>query len=143
MCFCGNNCCKECGKFNECGGCDAVNGHPFGGDCVAQQCVEVGGVTALENLKNNLIDDINSLKIEGLQVDKLHFLNGFFVNLEYCLPNNTKAKFLNDNDVYLGTQIQKQNSDKCYGVVGNQNFILVSEYGQNGEDPKLIIYKKR
>ena len=25
----------------------------------------------------------------------------------------------------------------------NMNFIIISEYGENGENPELIIYKKR
>ena len=32
---------------------------------------------------------------------------------------------------------------KCFGIVCNMNFILVSEYGEGGTNPELVIYKRR
>ena len=35
--YCGINCCKDCDKLSECGGCEKCHGHPFGGNCVAER----------------------------------------------------------------------------------------------------------
>ena len=57
------------------------------------------------------------------------------------------VKFLNDEEAYLGNQIECEFNDeeikKNYGVVANMNFILVVEYENNGDNPEIIIYKKR
>ena len=143
MTLCGSDCCKDCGRLAECGGCKKVNGHPFGGNCVAAMCVERGGMQELTRLKSDLVAEINSLGIPGLVKNDLYLLNGAFVNLEYTLSNNTKVKFLNDNDVYWGCQIEREHSDRCYGVVANEAFILACEYGCNGTDPELLLFKKR
>ena len=63
--------------------------------------------------------------------------------MAYQLPNGETVKFLNDNDVYLGNQIEKQNSERCYGVVASEEFILVCEYGCNGINPEIVLYAKR
>ena len=90
-----------------------------------------------------MIDEINALGICGLIVENLNLLTGAFVNLEYPLSNGTTAKFLNDKDIYLGNQIEIPNSERCYGVVVNEDFILVCEYGCNGADPEIVLYKRR
>ena len=81
------------------------------------------------------------------KISDLNPLNGSFVNLEYLLPNGKKVKFLDDNDIYLGNQVQNEFNDgeiiRCFGILANMDFILVSEYGPNGDNPELIIYKKR
>lgn len=33
--------------------------------------------------------------------------------------------------------------ERCYGVVADERFILVCEYGCNGADPEIIVYKRR
>jgi len=63
--------------------------------------------------------------------------------LEYVLPNGEGIKLLNDNDVYLGNQIEKPNSDRCYGVVTDSKYLLVCEYGCNGLNPEIVSYKRR
>lgn len=140
--ICRQDCCDECPRLKECGGCEKCNGHPFGGECVAANCILSNGYENFEKLKNELIKDINSLNIEELHVDDLFLLNGAFVNLEYEIEGN-KHKFLKDNNVYFGNQIERKNNGRCYGVVCNENFILVSEYGCNGSDSKLVILKNR
>ena len=70
-------------------------------------------------------------------------LTGAYVNLEYSLTNGTTVKFLNDKDVYLGNQIERTDSERCYGVVADETFILVCEYGRNGADPEIVLYKRR
>ena len=137
MTYCGADCCPECGRLQECGGCEKCKGHPFGGSCVAERC------EAFSELKLRLIDEINALGIDELTVQDLNLLNGFYVNLEYVLPNGQKARFLNDNDVYLGNQIERAGKERCYGVAANEAFILVCEYGLNGADPEMVLYKRR
>lgn len=143
MAICGMDCCKECGKLNECGGCEACGGHPFGGDCVAAQAILAGGFEGFAALKNALIAEINALGLPGLKVDDLNLLNGYYVNLEYPLANGKTAQFLKDNDVYFGAQIEREGSERCYGVIANRDFLLACEYGCNGEAPELLLYRRR
>ena len=81
------------------------------------------------------------------KITNLNALNGSFVNLAYQMPNGKSVKVLDDNDIYLGNQVECEfnNGDeiRCFGIVANLNFILVSEYGQNGDNPEIIVYKKR
>ena len=99
--------------------------------------------------KKKLIDEINALHIEGLpKVDKLNALVGKYVNLEYRLPNGTKAKFLDDETTYLGTQLASEFgehacSDRCFGILAGMDFILIATYGEDGTDPELVLYQKR
>ncbi len=109
----------------------------LGGSCIAERN------SNFQELKSRLIVEINHLKIDGLIVKDLFLLNGGYVNLEYPLTNGTTVKFLNKNDVYLGNQIEKEKSERCYGVVANENFILMCEYGCNGSEPEIILYKRR
>lgn len=95
------------------------------------------------HFKEHLISEINALGIKGLAVNDLNLLNGFFVNLEYPLANGQTVKLLKDNNVYLGSQIEVSGKERCYGVVSDKNYILVCEYGCNGSDPEIILYKKR
>ena len=141
--ICGADCCNECSRKEECGGCQEVNGHPFGGICVAAECIERGGTEGFLAFKSKLISEINALGIEHLEVSELHLLNGFFVNLEYPLGNGQKARLLEDNKVYLGNQIEIPGSDRCYGIVGDESYLLVCRYGCNGSEPEIILYKKR
>ena len=70
-------------------------------------------------------------------------LNGAFVNLEYPLSNGKKIKLLEDSKIYLGYQVEKTGSDRCYGLVADREYLLVCEYGSNGENPEIVVYKKR
>lgn len=142
--------CENCGygKQNGCKGCSNTKGCPFGKQCFIAKYILTGGKENYELFKKQLIDEINSLHIEGMpQINELIALNGAFVNLEYHLPNGEKVKYLEDDQIYLGNQVECEFGDgevlRCFGVVANLNFILVSEYGANGTDPELIIYKKR
>jgi len=81
------------------------------------------------------------------KIDDLNPLNGAFVNLKYPMPNGKYIQFLENNDIYLENQVECEFNDgeiiRCFGIVANMNFILVSEYGANGDNPELILYKKR
>ena len=65
------------------------------------------------------------------------------VNLAYPLPGGQAAQFLQDNRVYWGNQIEVPGSERCYGVVADETFLLVCRYGCEGRDPELVLYKKR
>lgn len=98
-----------------------------------------------EEFKKQLINEINDLHIEGMpKLDKLNSLVGSFVNLEYRLPGGQMAKFLNDDTTYLGNQLVSEfGGDRCFGILANADFILISTYGEGGADPELVLYKKR
>ena len=86
---------------------------------------------------------LHALGIKDLEVKDLNLLNGFYVNLEYPLPNGQSVKFLEDNNVYWGNQIEIPGSDRCYGIVADDNYLLVCEYGCGGTEPEIILYRKR
>ena len=142
--ICGSNC-DECELFKskKCRGC---NGCPFGKKCWIASYIEIGGNESFEKLKKVLIREFNSLNIEGLsKIDELYPLHGEYVNLEYILPNGKKVKLLDDNEAYLGNQVECSfdKDNKCFGLVGNMNFLLVCEYEEKGSNPEIIVYKKR
>ena len=92
-----------------------------------------------------LLNYYNALHIEGMpKVEKLNALVGGFVNLEYRLPNGKTVKFLDDNASYLGYQLDCEfEGTRCFGIVANMDFLLVCTYEENGENPELVMYKKR
>ena len=98
-----------------------------------------------EAFKQQLIEEINALEIEGMpKLEKLKALVGSYVNLDYPLPSGIKAKFLNDQTTYLGNELPSPfGGERCFGVLANMDFILICTYEQNGENPELLLYKKR
>ena len=98
-----------------------------------------------EAFKQQLIDEINDLHIEGMpKVEKLNALVGSYVNLSYKLPSGLSVKFLNDQTTYLGNQLESEfGGNLCFGVLENMEFILICTYEENGANPELILYKKR
>ena len=145
---CGCNC-NECElmKNKKCEGCKNTNACPFGKKCWIASYIEIGGKESLEKIKKNIIDEFNLLNIDGMpKIEELYILKGDFINLEYTLENGNKVKFLNDNDVYFGNQVECLFNDdikRCFGLVANTNFLLVCEYDEDGLNPEIIIYKKR
>lgn len=136
--------CTGCGWKECCKGCAETDGSPFGGECVAAQCYKTGGENCFIAYKNRLIEEFNVLGIADMPpVTELTPLIGAFVNLEYALLNGEKIKLLDDSKIYLGYQVEKQNSDRCFGLVGDNNHLLVCEYGCNGAEPEIVLYKKR
>ena len=106
---------------------------------------EVGGKEKFNEFKKQLIDEINALHVEGMPtVEQLNALVGGYVNLEYRLPNGKTVKFLDDGATYLGNQLECEfGGDRCFGIVANMDFILICTYEKNGENPELVLYKKR
>lgn len=106
----------------------------------------LGSKEKFEEFKQQLVYEFNTLlSIEGLpKVENLNVLPGSFANLEYRLPNGETVKFLDDNATYLGSQLECEfGGERCFGIVANMDFLLVCTYEENGENPELVIYKKR
>ena len=131
------------GSFNEeyCKWCYADGEYTLD---IWKRYAEIGGKEKLDEFKEKLIQEFNVLlNIEGLpRVEELNVLPGEFVNIEYTLPNGEKAKFLDDKHTYLGSQLESD-FGKCVGIVASLDFLLICTYEENGENPELIIYKKR
>ncbi len=133
------------GTFNEnyCGWCYSD------GDFTMdfwKQYAAVGGREKFEEFKQQLIREFNTLlHVEGLpEVRSLNVLSGSFVNLEYRLPNGQKVRFLDANATYLGNQLECEfGGSRCFGIAANMEFLLVCTYEENGENPELVMYKKR
>ena len=106
---------------------------------------ELGGNESFKDFKEQLILEVNDLHIEGMpEVKTLNFLAGGYINMEYSLPSGQKVKFLDDDTTYLANQLECEfDAKRCFGIAGNMEFLLVCTYGENGEDPELVIYKKR
>ena len=116
-CYCGTDCCASCGE-KDCGGCVPTGGRPFGGQCVAAECVRQGGAQALAAARERLVAEFNALGIHGLHLDGLNLLHG-------------------------GNQVEVAGSERCFGVVADESMLLVCRYGCGGSDPEIILYKKR
>lgn len=145
--ICGANC-DECSLNKTCKGCKKTKGCHFGKQCFIANYILVGGMKEFESFKNVLIDEFNSLNIDGMpKINELYPLNGSFINLKYPLPNGNEVKFLDDKEAYLGNQVEcifnDKESKKYFGLVANMSFILVCEYEENCKNPKIIIYKSR
>lgn len=147
--FCGADC-SQCGfgKSNECKGCDASKGCPFGVPCFIARYIAVGGREAYELFAEGLKAEINRLKIPGMpEIKELYPINGAFLNLEYPLPGGNSVKFLDDRAIYLAAQVENERGDgeapRFFGAAADAGFLLISEYGPNGSDPELILFQKR
>lgn len=106
---------------------------------------ELGDDGKFEMFKLQLIDEINGLHIDGMpKLNKLNALVGKFVNLTYPLPSGANVRFLDDERTYLGNQLESTiDVDRCFGILADLSFILICTYGKEGENPELVLYKKR
>ena len=97
---------------------------------------------ATSPLKEQLIEEINALGIKDMPIiTNLFVLQGSFVNMSYTVNGNT-VKFLDDSASYWGTQVEKGDG-RCFGIACDEHYILVSEYGKDGADGKLVVLKNR
>ena len=135
--LCGADC-AACQWRSACPGCSDEK-------CFIARYIKANGKEAYEELKQTLAQEINGLGIGDMpKIDNLYALVGNFVNLEYPLPGGQTAKFLDNNSMYLGNQVQCQGKEgRCYGMVACPEFLLVSEYGENGAAPEIVMYKRR
>lgn len=143
--------CSECSMKEHCGGCGETDGNPFGGSCMIALCCKKEGCVncghsfeASCKLKEQLIKEFNALAIPDMEeVRALNALPGSFINLEYTLPGGQKIRFWDDSRVYIVNQLCKKGSDRCYGLTADEDYLLVCEYGENGSDPEIVVYKRR
>lgn len=138
--------CEECGGMKSgCKGCSAISV----GCIVAQCCNDLGRESCEEcrgacELKDSLINEFNALGIEDMEtVTQLNALSGGYINLEYTMPSGQRIKLLDENKIYLGNQLCKKESDRCYGLAADKSFLLVCEYGDQGADAEIVVYKRR
>ncbi len=90
-----------------------------------------------------LLKEIKKLGIHEFESFKsLNLMEGSYLNLEVELPSGIKTKLLNDNKKYYANQIDIENSNKCYGVAADEDFIVVYKYGCNGSDAELVQIKR-
>lgn len=149
MAICGADCSKcGYGKNKGCKGCESSGGCPFGKQCFIAKYIKTGGMESFNAFKAQLMDEFNALNIEGMpEITELYPLNGSYVNLAYPLPGGSTVKFLDDNELYLGTQVECEfgqgEAERCYGLVAGIDFILVSEYGVCCAEPQIVLFKKR
>ena len=138
--------CDQCNLFksNKCNGCEKSR---LRKKCFIADYIEIGGKENFEKFKKQLILEFNNLCIEGMpKIKELYSLNGSMINLQYLLPNGKYVKFLNDNDTYLGNQVECEFNDevkKYFGIVANNSFLLVCEYEENCNNPEIVVYKRR
>lgn len=139
--LCGIDCTK-CELNSTCNGCAKTLGKPFGSECIVALSLK-GGENALCKLKKDLIAAFNVLGIQDMEeVTELNALKGSFINIEYALPNRQTLKFWDDNKIYLGNQLHKKDSDRCYGIVADEKYFMVSEYSGYGSDAEIIVFKR-
>lgn len=105
----------------------------------------IGGQEHFTAFKRQIMDEFNDLRIEGMpKVESLNVLVGNAINLPYRLPNGRTVKFLEDEATYLGNQLECAfGGDRCFGIAANMDFLLVCTYEADGENPELVLYKKR
>lgn len=135
--LCGADC-ANCQWNSTCPGCDHEK-------CFIARYIKKDGREAYEEFKQTVINEINTLGIPGMpKINELYALVGRYVNLPYPLPGGGTVKFLDDNSMYLGNQVECQDKEgRCYGMVACPDFLLVCEYGENGSDPEIVLYKRR
>ena len=135
--LCGADC-ANCQWSSTCPGCDHEKRF-------IARYIKKDGKDAYGEFKQSLIDEINSLDIPGLpKIHELYALVGNFVNLEYPLPSGQTVRFLDNNSMYLGNQVEIQGKEgRCYGMVACVDFLLICEYGENGADPEVVLFKRR
>lgn len=134
--------CKGCSVSEECPGCAETDGRPFGAECmVARYCRK--GEGALCGLKEGVLAALRGLAIADMEeVTELHALRGSFINIAYTLPSGQAVKLWDDNKIYLGNQLHKKGSDRCYGIAADDRYLMVAEYGENGSDAEIVVFKR-
>ena len=75
------------------------------------------------------------------KIDNLFVLQGSMINMEYNVNGNS-VRFLDDQAIYWGNQVEKGDG-RCYGIACDEHHIFVSEYGKDGADAEVVLYKRR
>ena len=77
------------------------------------------------------------------EVTELYELCGSFVNMEYELSSGARIKLLDDKRIYLGTQLEIPGTERCFGVVADEKYLPVCEYGADGAEHEIVRYQRR
>lgn len=94
-------------------------------------------------MKEKLISEFNSLGISDMEeIKELHEGKGDFVNLDFPLPCGKYVKLWDADKTYYINQVEKKNSLRCYGLTADDKYLLVCEYGENGSDPEIVVFKR-
>ena len=95
-------------------------------------------------IKRQLIEEVNALGIDGLPaITNLFVMKGSYINMEYEV-NGNKVKLLDDNATYWCYQVERADKPgRCFGIACDEHLIFVSEYGKDGVDAEIVIFKKR
>lgn len=106
---------------------------------------EGGEDEEFKRFKEQLIREFNELHVKGMpEVKTINFMAGGYINMEYPLANGRKVKLLEDDTVYPANQlVSESDGGRCFGIAGNKDILLVCTYEENGEDPELVVYRKR
>lgn len=95
-------------------------------------------------MDEKLIQEFNTLGISDMpEVTQLYPLKGEFINLEYPLPSGRIVKFWEDSKTYYGNQLEKAGSSRCYGLAADETYLMVCEYGEDGSDAEIVVFKRR
>lgn len=134
--------CTMCQLHNSCKGCADTQGQPFGAPCVTAVCLK-DGENALCAFKERLMAAFNELDIPDMEpVTTLNGLKGSYINIAYTLPNKAVVKFWEDDKIYLGNQLSKKDSDRCYGIVAGEHYLMVAEYSGYGAEAEVVVFKR-
>ncbi len=88
-----------------------------------------------------IIERLHSLGIsELIEITSLNELSGEYINLECRLPNGSTGKILDNSKKYFANQVEKKDSDRCYGIAADNQQLAVYEYGCNGTEAVLIAW---
>lgn len=140
--ICGADC-AQCPSREACKGCAETGGCPFGKQCFLAAYIRRFGREKLAALQQTIMEEVNGLSIPEMKpVEALYPMRGSFVNLPYRLPNGQTAHLLDDDEIYLCSQVEAS-SGKYYGVAAGLDFLLVSQYGENGAEPELVLLKRK
>ena len=94
-------------------------------------------------MKEQLIEEFNNLGIPDMEiVTDLYEGKGDFVNLEFPLPCGQIVKLWDDEKTYYINQLEKKGTPRCYGLTADENYLLVCEYGEDGTDPEIVLFKR-
>lgn len=94
-------------------------------------------------MKQKILARLYELGIPELKkLSSLNKLNGDYINLTCKLPNGHISKILDDDKVYFADQVEKNNSDRCYGIAADETQIAIYEYGCGGTDAELVMWLK-
>ena len=65
--------------------------------------------------------------------------------IDVCVKNMVNENFTEEQArSYLGNQLESEfGGDRCFGILASMDFILVCTDEKDGENPELLIYKKR